>query len=97
MLVTVLTAPFDKVVVYMICWVTDRGDVAVVLVLSEEVVDFTVALLDDVSLAEDVELGEEVWPCNSEEDEDGDWGEEIEPVEGERVEEEDAGGAAPEV
>jgi hypothetical protein len=40
--------------------VTERDGDAGVLALSGEDVDLTVALLDDVSLAEDVELGEEV-------------------------------------
>jgi len=40
--------------------VTERDGVADVLAFPDEEVDFTVALLDDVFLAEDVELGEEV-------------------------------------
>jgi hypothetical protein len=53
MLVTVLTPPFGKVVVYMVCWVTERG-VSVVLAFSVEDVDFTCNSED-----EDGDWGEE--------------------------------------
>jgi hypothetical protein len=75
--------------------VTEREGVADVSAFPDED-DFPVAVLDDVCLADGVELGEEVWPCDAEE-EDGDGEGEAELVEGGPEDGEDTGGEEPEV